>query len=96
MLTRLAWLVDLVAAILSFLHVWCSHDSQTCLRHMKSVCGTCQSRKIPWTAAILPTSKRRQPFRQRRTMRFASGDKNFLSKRDVQSVGFTLAKIDFG
>ena len=37
--------------------------------------GACQSRKIPCTAAILPTSKRRQPFRQRRTMRFASGDK---------------------
>ena len=37
--------------------------------------GACQSRKIPCTAAILPTSKRRQPFRQRRTIRFASGDK---------------------
>ena len=31
----------------------------------------------------------RQPFRQKRTMRFASGDKNSLSKRNVQSVGFT-------
>ena len=48
-----------------------------------------QFKKTLCTAAILPTSKRRQPFRQKRTMRFASGDKKSLCKRDVQSVGFT-------
>ena len=48
-----------------------------------------QFRKTLCTAAILPTSKRRQPFRQKRTMRFASGEKKSLCKRDVQSVGFT-------
>ena len=51
-----------------FLDVWCSHPSQTCLHHIECVCGACQSRKIPWTAAILPTSMRPQPSQQRRTM----------------------------
>ena len=35
------------------------------------------------TLAILPTMKRRQPFRQKRTRRCVGGDKNFLSNWDV-------------
>ena len=38
------------------------------------------SRKIRCTVAILSTMKRRQPFRQKRTSRCVSGDKNFLRK----------------
>ena len=39
--------VDLVAVRLTFLDVWFGHPSQTCLCHMKCVCGTCLSTKIP-------------------------------------------------
>ena len=56
---------------------------------MRCVCGTFQVRKTRCAVAILSTMKRLQPFRLKRTRRRVSGDKNFLTKRDVQSVEFT-------
>ena len=56
---------------------------------MRCVCGTFQFRKTRCRVAILSTVKRRQPFRQKRTRRCVCGDKNLLSKRDVQSFEFT-------
>ena len=44
---------------------------------MRCVCGTFQFRKTRRTVAILSTTKRRQPFRQKRTRRCVSGDKEF-------------------
>ena len=88
-----ARLVDLVVASLSFLNVWCSPHSQTCLFPRRCVCGTFQFRKTRCAVAILSTMKRRQPFRQKRTRQCASGDTNFLSGRDVQSFEFTPTSV---
>ena len=88
-MTPLAWLVDLVVASLSFLNVWCRPHSQICLFPMRSVCGTFQFRKTRCAVAILSMMNRRQPLRQKKTKRFVSGEKNFLSKRNVQSFEFT-------
>ena len=70
-MTRLVWLVDLAVASLACLNVCCRPHSQTCLFPMKCVCGTFQFRRTLCAAAILPTSKRRQPFRQKRTKKKA-------------------------
>ena len=72
--TRLVWLVDLAVASLACLNVCCRPHSQTCLFPMKCVSGTFQFTRTLCAAVILPTSKRRLSFRQKRTMRFASGD----------------------
>ena len=74
---------------LSCLNVWCSRHSRTWLSPMRCICGTFQFKKTQWTIVTLSTMKRRQPFRQKRTKRCVSGDKNFLSKRDVQSFEST-------
>ena len=63
--------------------------SRTCLSPMRCVCGMFKFKKTRWTVVALSTMKWQQPFRQNRTRRCVSGDKNFLSKRDVQSFEST-------